>query len=272
MDADRADTAPAAFRIPLPRPPVMPGTEWWAETLYTAGEHFRQKLPKYPSRPLRHQSLLSGLMTESFAFEALGIEARTEFVVDCKPAAQKWLSRVCEGRYEHLISNLADVCEGTAPCSVHGRSCTMQKHADLVTVGLPCQPFTSQRDQKRTKPCQHKLYPVTFSEFPHFVDMMQPSGFIVEQVMGFDRLDSEEHTGQTFLQRFCNLMASKGFSVRAVKMCASLWGEAERKRLRVCAWLAQFGSSLEPLPGLVTHTQYPIVSGIATLGAPSLTW
>jgi hypothetical protein len=79
---------------------VETGTDWWARIIWNATEHLRLKLPAQPLRKMRHHSLLSGLAVETFAFEALAVEAQTEVGLDKKPSSYKWC-QVTERKIRH---------------------------------------------------------------------------------------------------------------------------------------------------------------------------
>ena len=81
--------------------------------------------------------------------------------------------------------------------------------ADLASAGLPCQPFTMERDQVHgPSPEKHKSFDVVFSEFFQYVDTAKPRGFIVEEVKGFSRF--AEICGMTWLEKFVSLCTQRG--------------------------------------------------------------
>ena len=232
--AGRADSqgqsSHPAMAQPYPRPEQSKGTDWWAPVLYTAVEHLRMKLPRQPFRPMTHQSLLTGMMTESFGFDAVGMNVTTQIAVDCKSAAAKWIACLRSDKYEHFFDKLEDVVQGCGACRVHGRTCQVPSGPDLLTAGLCCQPFSGARDQRTTKPRDHPLFKVTFEDFVELMQKSKPNGFCVEQVLGFGREDADHPAGLSYLQQLVNLMADMGYSIRVFQMDASLWSEGERKR------------------------------------------
>jgi hypothetical protein len=221
---DRAQT--------LPRPSGSPGTAWWVQPLHTAAEHVRLKFPQSPTRPLTHQSLLSGMMTESWALEALDIPVKTLCAVDCKPAARRWLTSVGRGRHGHLHSRLEDMTDVRAHCDIHDGRCGVDEGADLATIGLCCQPFSIARDQRAVPPRKHPLFRVTFVDFPAYVEAKHPKGFIAEQVKGFGKVDNDDEAGRTYLQQFVDLMVNvgTGYAVRGFLLDNGMWNETDRSR------------------------------------------
>ena len=232
VELDRADTMRSlsgpSGQASLPAPPSVPGTEWWARILYTASEHLRVRLPAAPKRAMTHESLLAGLGTEMFGARVLGINMTTTVAVDKKPAAKKWLAKHAPW-VKHIFSELEDATNASGACCMHGgKSCTLSGRPDLVTIGLPCQPFTYARDSRTCSPKNHSLYPVTFEMFFDYLRDRKPLGFIAEEVLGFGRTDMD--TGSTYLEEFCNKCAGLGFAIRVHQLSASVWLDAERDR------------------------------------------
>ena len=102
--AGRQDRARMAEEVPPPAP--LKGSQWWQQPLWTAAEHHRRQRPRHPVRALVHESLLSGLMTESWAFEALDIPVKVQVAVDKKLASWKWILQHRSKLCTHFFQNL----------------------------------------------------------------------------------------------------------------------------------------------------------------------
>jgi hypothetical protein len=161
------------------------------------------------------------------------MQVDTEIAVDRKTASQRWHS-LTDRPHQHFYKQFEDVVDGKGPCSVHQCHCTVPLRPDLATIGLSCQPFSAQRDQRSTKPCDHALYQITFQAFPAYLQKVNPRGFVAEQVLGFNRSDPDDAGGRTYLQFFCMRVAELGYSVRVAKLDSGVWSESERAR-RSCA-------------------------------------
>lgn len=218
---------PAGHRS-LPMPPTMRGAEWWQKPLLAGAEHLRFARPDRPGRPLRHESLLCGMMTETWALEAVGAVFETRLACDIKPAAKKFALKHRGGQLGHYFRTLEDASCGRAHCAIHMKQCSIEGSPDLVTIGLPCQPYSSARDQRAIKPQDHKLYETAFREFPEYLRSRKPGGFVAEEVLGFDRINHD--TGLSFMQDWCHIVAQLGYSIRVHRLSAGTWSEGERER------------------------------------------
>ena len=178
---------------------------------------------------MTHESLLSGLMTESFALQAMGARVRTEVAVDQKPAARKWIKSQRDGHFCHLFRSFQEAIHGEGVCEKHGRRCRLPIGPDLATAGLPCQPFSQLRSHQDNHPAQdHVLFDVTFVDFISYLNLRKPKGFVCEQVVTFNRLNPK--TNNTFLVEFGSAATNLGYLFRAVALDARDWGESERPR------------------------------------------
>lgn len=129
----------------------------------------------------------------------------------------------------HMYKSFAETTAG-GQCEIHGKFCERQRAAGdvhLAMQGLPCQPFSRMRADRRT-PDQHQSYDTVFGEFMHYLEQARPQGWIVEEVVTFSsrKLD----TGETYLEAFADAACRMGYVVEAVKMEASIWLEMERDR------------------------------------------
>jgi hypothetical protein len=187
---------------------------------------------------MRHHSLLSGTLAETFSFEIMGIQASTEVICDVKGAAQRSAACTRDGKFIHQFKDLNDIISGYGPCLRHGSSeCPVPLEPDLLTAGLPCQPFSVQRDHRRVGPRSHRSFHLV-EKFWLYIDFVKPKGMMIEEVLGFQRVDAADPDDRSFLQQFAEDGARRGYAVRAVCAEAGAWGEAERRRLRFSSILA----------------------------------
>ena len=105
--------------------------------------------------------------------------------------------------------------------------------ADLVTAGLPCQPFTFYRwtgghTANTGKAEQHEGYYTTMDSFKINLQERRPLGFLVENTKTF-MVRTNEH-GQTFLQVFQEHASAEGYATCADENAASVWSETPRDR------------------------------------------
>jgi hypothetical protein len=205
------------------------GLQWWAQIVWNATEHIRRRLPHTPKRKLRHHSLLTGLGTESFCFDALAMHVHTEIGLDRKRASWHWCS-VSNQTHTHWFDDFDDMLSGDAICRQHSKACDLQLGPDLVTIGLSCQPFSTSRAHSKTAPRDHDLFGVTFDLFPRYLRRVRPLGFVAEQVAGFDRPDPDDDTGNTFLKKFGAAAASCGYHVRVLELDSGTFCESGRPR------------------------------------------
>ena len=124
------------------------------------------------------------------------MDTRTLMASDTKEAATNFMIHNFKERgwLEHVVQQACDMCGNTeeVPCLVCPKdSCTHDPsiRPHLVTVGLPCQPYSSLRwrsgnsdDQKNAR--SHNKFGC-MQDFLDYLAARKPHGFILEEVKGF---------------------------------------------------------------------------------------
>ncbi len=110
---------------------------------------------------------------------------KVEFVAaaDKKPLCQRVLLSQTDEKtcvYAEMKSlHSSKVQPQRSICLRHGRSCAVEGPIDLLTVGLPCHPFSFQRFKggttQRTGPAEgHDEYDLVMNDFPKLVEDLEP--------------------------------------------------------------------------------------------------
>lgn len=229
---------PAMWLAPAPRPPSVPGTEWWASCIFTSLETQRQRLPIQQSRPMIHDSNCSGTGCEQLTFKALGIDVRTRAMSEKKEMARSfiksmWPELIRHGT--HLYSDMKHMTGDGGKCHIHHKTCRpvgVRGSVDLAVQGLPCQPFSRQRSNHEVHPDQHKSFGTVFDVFFTYIDETRPKGVLIEEVCDFAKKTNED--GDTYLEAFVNILEGDyHYSVRVFKLSACVFGEVQRERLHL---------------------------------------
>ncbi len=111
----------------------------------------------------------------------MGIDHLYHTASDIKKLAQRWLLR--HSKALHVYQDSRDHVAGKGRCLRHGITCTPAQHADLVTGGLPCQPFSDMRvksgaTSNTREPEVHSQYDIV-TIFPDLLEQRKPGGFVV---------------------------------------------------------------------------------------------
>lgn len=168
--------------------------------------------------------------------EALGLHLQIACVSEKKRSAQQYI--LANHSVGHLYASVEEHIAGSGRCLVHRDRCTSRAAVDIVVAGLPCQPFTSAREQndqatsRRKRPApDHPDFETTFTLFIEFLRLHKPGAFLVENVMAFTKRDAS--AGDTYHERFMRLCAAEGYSCSCMKASASEWLDWPRDRLRI---------------------------------------
>lgn len=169
------------------------------------------------------------------------MSVRTVAAADKKPHARKFCT-LNHGNLEHLFSDnsaLIGSCGAKGPdlcdvCSSRRQKCTYNRetqHVDLVTAGLPCQPFTKLRQTNGNtadtgSASTHSKYDVVFEDFFKYLSLRRPRGFIVEEVSDFTGRSDEA----CFLDEFVARAERAGYSAKALMLHADIWVALPRSR------------------------------------------
>ena len=127
---------------------------------------------------------------------------------------------------------------GSIKDSTHGGECCRRKRVcdqcvksgsvDIAFQGLPCQPFSDMRSNG--VPVEdHALFGTVFKDFIEYVQTMMPKALVVEEVMSFNK-KRDDVSGRAYLGNFVCVLEGLNYSVRVVKLQASLWSEMVRDR------------------------------------------
>ena len=169
----------------------------------------------------------------------MGLHTTTIAVCDPKPLCQAWAlgSRsVLFRKAAHYFHDLSALKAGRGPCVFHmGRECRVRKNADIVVIGLPCQPFSVQRgDRGATVAQAHPAFAVML-EFLEYTASHQIHGGIVEEVMGFGHEIAPSkfrptalipHKPKSLATYFTTTLRSQGYFVAALKLDNAWWSDA----------------------------------------------
>ena len=177
-----------------------------------------------PSRALVHESFCGGTLAETVSMKGIGIPFRTVSASDSKPLARKYM--MAQDVAEHVFSNMNDQAAESGFCHTHGKVCRLHGRPDLAIGGLPCQPFTRQRQWDGSSARQAKTskdHPAyqTFQSFQNYLEGRKPLGFIVEETP----LSEEE------LDEFIQMCERCGYAVRAFVLDHRVWCTTPRIRL-----------------------------------------
>ena len=128
----------------MPAPAPAAGTEWWARSLFTSVENYRNELPLQPLRSMVTESLFAGMMSELYGDYALGICSTSQAAAEKKVTAQRFIRR------SHLGLAQLNLEKG---CLICGPRCSgPRERVDLVRMAPPCQPFSRMRARKSGGP------------------------------------------------------------------------------------------------------------------------
>jgi site-specific DNA-cytosine methylase len=176
--------------------------------------------------------------------QGMGMSWRTTAAADLKPHARQFI-KFNHDKVEHIFdNNLAMIHDDLLQhakcdvCSAKGRPCDY-KHGndpvDLLTAGLPCQPFTKLRqhngDTENTGDAAgHTKFSVVFEDFSQYLEGRKPRGWIVEEVPDFAK---PSKAGPAYLEDFTRRAELLGYSIKAVMLHAEDWVGLPRKRTRM---------------------------------------
>ena len=137
-----------------------------------------------------------------------------------------------------FFEGMVDVVEGAGRCYLHQKSCPVPSAcpaADFVTVGLPCQPYSNMRsNRKAVKAHQHKDFKA-MTDFLECAKLRKPHGGVIEEVMGFcSELESGTFDGDELPKSWAAWLSLKlkelGYWVQALKLDNSDWSVFPRPR------------------------------------------
>lgn len=158
---------------------------------------------------LTHGELFAGIGGFSLGFERAGI--RTIWQVEIDPFCRKVLER-----HWPNVQRFKDV-----------RNCSWLPKVDVITGGLPCQPFsTASHGRRRGTADSRWLWP----QVRRTISESQPTWVVVENVAGFTRTGHEQVASE---------MEADGYEVATIDIPACAFG-ADHRRARL--WLLGYAN------------------------------
>lgn len=244
------------FAAPYKQPAFPAGTDWWASVLWQAFASERRARPAdHAISQFRHESVCSGTMMELFAAEAMDLNWSTISGSERKQFARAFCMRNHGQRLQHLFhefSNQASdiVRRSCDVCYKLGQGCTYDLGSNrphLCMGGLPCQPWSSMRNQKGNtgdtgSANAHSKFKTVFTDFMRYLEVRRPFGFIIEEVAEFARKPRGAPQGAPApLDAFCEQTAAFGFYTQAMELITSTWLHMARPRLFIIGISAPIG-------------------------------
>jgi site-specific DNA-cytosine methylase len=160
---------------------------------------------------------------------------KTLYLTDRKRSAREFQNHCHNGRFKCQWDLFRP--HQTGPCLLHpGQTCSTAISVDLAIQGLPCQPFTCQRERSKAgprtgPPSTHADFNTVMCAFFEYLDSpFPPKGFIVEEVPEF-YMQKDMATGVTFCNAFVAAAEKRSYSVVVTKLLAETWGEVPRMRI-----------------------------------------
>ena len=163
---------------------------------------------------------------------AAGVPFRTISASEHKPVARRFIA--AKASVEHVFKDMLDQSNGEGYCFTHARKCKLADEApDFACGGLLCQPFTRARrwngsTPKESSTHEHPGFRVVDSVFKDYLARRKPKGFLVEESCGM--LETDQTSGETYLDGFMDGAASLGYAVRALRLDHGVWCEQPRDR------------------------------------------
>ena len=203
-----------------------------------------------------HESICSGMISELVGMEALGMHYETMSAADTKTASRTFILRE-HSHVAHIFTSMEEQTAATGFCTKHQRHCSLTGRPDLVCGGLPCQPFSQQRQHsgghgrggkggkggascpqvdrvaraassRLGQPEEHPSYGTVMTGFFDYLAARQPRVFLIEETTSFGY--TSKSRGESFLAAFGERAVSLGYAVRAMSLDHGTWCEMPRPR------------------------------------------
>lgn len=190
-------------------------TAWWSRPLRNSvADTWDARLAKGPPRPVVLEEGCAGIAAAHLVCKSLGIAVDEESCTcDMKESARVFQKNNLPD-VKHCFGSLADHSAGEGFDYRQGRYVVLdhRKACDILVIGPPCQPYSSQRgDRSRTMFDKHPFFRTTFGgpDTPggsaiEIIRNRLPAALLMEQVGGFCHTDSS--TGQSPLSMFIILL------------------------------------------------------------------
>jgi hypothetical protein len=190
-------------------PSTFPSAAWWTKVLRNSLADVLDNLHggRQP-RAIVLDEGCSGMGSAHIVCKGLGAKVGGGICSDMKESARKVQLLNLRGDIDHIFGTMREHALGHGHCFKHGRQVTVNygvgddssgaKPCDVMVVGPPCQPFSSQRgNRKSVNAAQHVLYESTFEvggvdskgSAIELVRARLPGVLVLEQVVGFCKKD-----------------------------------------------------------------------------------
>ena len=143
-------------------------------------------------------------------------------------------------KVQHLFSDNEDIIKGHGYCYVHNRQCKldMQQCPDVAVAGLPCVAFSRLRTKNQGEQSEHlgpaekhPAYEVVMTQWPEYLEVRRPAGWLVEEVDVFAST-KPQHSTKTAAAIFMEATSkcADGYAVEAQVLDHVQWVQLSRKR------------------------------------------
>eukprot|EP00929_Paragymnodinium_shiwhaense_P037685 TRINITY_DN20039_c0_g1_i1.p1 TRINITY_DN20039_c0_g1~~TRINITY_DN20039_c0_g1_i1.p1 ORF type:complete len:585 (+),score=94.11 TRINITY_DN20039_c0_g1_i1:139-1893(+) len=275
------------------QPELATGIEWWAPIVWQGLLHIRRKRPE-SSRPIIWEDVCGGTMGLGFGLQAMNIPFEINACADKKFISREFISHNFNAK--HIFQEAFNMIEKSEPeaepalrrrkkqCKRCDRFClgpACEKacsfepgdtQPDLVTAGLPCQPFSSMRQKKTGKtpgtgpPRLHKGFSM-LRTLVQYICARRPRGFILEEVTKVLTIDPT--TQESYLKGMLSEICELGYGCAAAEFSAGSWSDCPRDRIYVVGVLEEFGG--EPAAMSIMGTAQE-VNALRKLNEPTSIW
>ena len=183
--------------------------------------------------------------------EAVGVAFNTRVVADPAPLCKRWIQAGRPGIFRHIrcmLSTAAELTDRQGKCCFHTRNALCQcprQPADLLTCGIPCQPFSIRRgDRNMVSPQKHPDFETMLAVL-RYVGRTRVHGGICECVMGMAcHLPKNKwkplYVGQekpySWASYFEQELIALGHCVRVLKITNEFWCDVPRVRRTTTIW------------------------------------
>jgi site-specific DNA-cytosine methylase len=169
----------------------------------------------------------------SVVLTALSVPYEELFGSDPKSSAIQFRARYGQPAAHHYL-DIWDGVRGEGMCSQHGTRCAapaLSSNHDIVVVGFPCQPYSTQRAKRFAKDSvrNHPLSSVAEGAL-HHVARWRPKLALIENVPGWAKKAAGE--AQSHMETFISALTSIGYHCMSVLLSSAAWVSAERERRR----------------------------------------
>ena len=178
--------------------PGYTSVDWWARPLHNSVAVRWDSLFGLGMRPLALDEACAGTAPAHLVLKAMQVPLDGQSVTsDLKPTARAF-QRMNIPEVAHLLQDMKSHAAGKGFCTRASNDViVVNRRPDVIALGPPCQPFTTQRADRSEKPsAEHALFNATFggpeAEGGSLLELArarQPPILILEQVHGFTAKD-----------------------------------------------------------------------------------